>query len=142
MEFHRKVKVIINGRQYLVEVGELSHSPLTVRVNGRPYQVDVEVAEEVKSEAFPPPDARQPEDVATQSAAGASANTVISPMPGNIVNILVIAGDRVTVNQILCTLEAMKMQNAIRSPVSGVITNVIATSGQAVDYGDVLFTFE
>jgi biotin carboxyl carrier protein len=62
-------------------------------------------------------------------------------MPGNVLNIEVKAGDRVSFRQQLCSLEAMKMKNAIRSPRDGVIASVEVSEGQAVSHGDVLFTF-
>ena len=143
----RRLKVTVNGRPYLVEVGDLLASPISVKVNGQPYQVDIETSEVSKvpageSMAALETVARQP--VAPPTPAGQTdANTkeVTAPMPGHISSIAVKAGDEVSVGQELCALEAMKMQNAIRSPRAGVIASVTVVSGQAVGHGDVLATF-
>jgi len=136
----QRVRVTVNGNTYLVEVGDLSASPVTVIVNGRQYQVDLEMeaaaVESKGSETAPV----KPESAVTPS--GSEVRTVTAPMPGNIVGIQVQPGDQVSLGQKLCSLEAMKMQNAIRSPRSAVIAAVHVTDGEAVRHGDLLFTFE
>ncbi len=145
----RKVKVIVNDKTYLVEVGDLTDLPITVIVNGRPYQVNVET---VPEEIVP---AQQP-DVAPEAAASpafapekaaaptrpadSGMNEVRAPMPGNILDIAVKPGDQVSVRQQLCSLEAMKMKNAIRSPRDGVVATVEVIEGQTVAHGDLMFT--
>jgi biotin carboxyl carrier protein len=147
----RKVKVTVNGKPYLVEVGNLGASPITVTVNGRPYLVNVETAE---VQAVPADDvATAFQAVARQTSApekapiptgpaGPRVSVVKAPMPGNVLDIAVKPGDSVKFRQQLCSLEAMKMKNAIRSPRDGVIAGVEVIEGQAVAHGDVLFTFE
>jgi len=146
----RRVKVTVNGKAYLVEVGDLSASPVTVSVNGRPYLVNVEAAaEKVSAEEQPvvalervarPTSAPQKAPVPI-GPAGPKVDVVRAPMPGNILKIEVKAGDPVSFRQQLCSLEAMKMKNAIRSPRDGVIASVQVDEGQSVSHGDVLFTF-
>lgn len=46
---------------------------------------------------------------------------VISPMPGNILDVVVKVGDVVKENQVLLVLEAMKMENNIVSPKEGTV---------------------
>jgi biotin carboxyl carrier protein len=143
METNQKLKVLVNGKPYLIEVGDLAISPLEVKVNGRSYQVGIEVIDEAPgpSDAHPSSESRQPAEDKFSRATTSIINAVTAPMPGNIVNIAVKSGDLVSRDQVLCKLEAMKMQNAIRSPRDGIIASVAVTSGQAVGYGDILFTF-
>ncbi len=148
---NRRLKVIVNGKSYLVEVGDLFASPITVKVNGQPYLVDIETAAVKKVPAGElvaalETVARHPSDpekapIPTDPPE-ATDQAVTAPMPGHIVDIAVQVGDKVSLGQELCFLEAMKMKNAIRSPREGVIASVTVTSGQAVGHGDVLFTFE
>lgn len=60
------------------------------------------------------------------------SNLVISPMPGQIVNLHVKEGDTVQEGAELLVMEAMKMQNVIRAPKSGRIKSVLIKSGQNV----------
>lgn len=145
----RKVNVIVNDKTYLVEVGDLTDSPITVTVNGRPYQVNVETVPEEIAPAQQPdvaPEAAASPVFAPEKAAAPTRpadsrmNEVRAPMPGNILDIAVKPGDQVSVRQQLCSLEAMKMKNAIRSPRDGVVATVEVIEGQTVAHGDLMFT--
>ena len=70
------------------------------------------------------------------------AETINAPMPGNIVNVLVKAGDQVTKGQVLLILEAMKMENEIMSPRDGVIAGVHVNKGDSVDSGKLLVSIQ
>ena len=65
-----------------------------------------------------------------------------SPMPGNIMDVRVQAGQKVKSGEILFILEAMKMENEIMAPKDGVITAVGVTKGSTVDTGSVLCTLK
>ncbi len=146
----KKIKVIINKKPYEVEVGDMSISPFTVVVNGQSYQVTLEgeQVQEVRpvvsapSAPAPRPAAPVPAPAPKPAAAPAASGDVLTaPMPGVILDIAVKPGDKVTVGQQLCALEAMKMKNAIRSPREGTIASVEVQDGQRVNYGEVLFRF-
>lgn len=51
-------------------------------------------------------------------------------------------GDRVTKEQCLCIIEAMKLMNEIESHVDGVVTAILKQDGDRVEYGDPLFIIE
>jgi acetyl-CoA carboxylase biotin carboxyl carrier protein len=48
-------------------------------------------------------------------------------------------GTRVTVGQVVCIIEAMKIMNEIESEVTGVIREVTAQNAQPVEFGQILF---
>ena len=68
----------------------------------------------------------------------ARAGSLMAPMPGTVVRVDVVAGDRVAAGALLAVLEAMKMEHTITAPVDGVIDEVCVTVGQVVDAGTVL----
>ena len=141
----QSLRVIVNGKSYLVEVDDLTASPISVRVNGKPFSVEIEPLREPSGEgigelAVPPSEtSAAPKAV---GAPGPSVQEVIAPMPGNIMDIRVGVGDHVSYKQELCNLEAMKMKNSIRSPRDGVIAAVKVREGQTVGYGEILFICE
>jgi len=51
-------------------------------------------------------------------------------------------GDRVSKNQVLCVIEAMKLMNEIESHVDGIVTAILKQDGERVGYGDQLFIIE
>ena len=98
-----------------------------IKVDGQEYQVEME---EIGAVAAPAPVASTP----------AGADAMPSPMPGNILRILVNVGDTVSENQPLMILEAMKMENEIVAAKAGVVAGIHVKEGQVVNPGDALIT--
>ena len=78
-----------------------------------------------------------------------SKNAITSPMVGAFyaspspgAKPFVKVGDMVTVGQVVCIVEAMKLMNEIESEVSGKITQICVEDGQSVEYGQVLMYVE
>jgi 3-methylcrotonyl-CoA carboxylase alpha subunit len=78
------------------------------------------------------------ETVADEEPGGSLA----APMPGNVVQVLAKAGERVQKGQPLMILEAMKMEHTIAAPAAGVIAQVLFGPGEQVREGEQLFRFE
>jgi acetyl/propionyl-CoA carboxylase alpha subunit len=72
----------------------------------------------------------------------AASGSLLAPMPGSVVDVLVSAGDTVVAGQAVAVLEAMKMQHTIRAPQGGVVADVRAAAGDQVDGGTVLLVIE
>ena len=68
--------------------------------------------------------------------------TVVAPMPGRVVRVLVAVGDEVAAKQGLVVVEAMKMENELRSPKAGRVKDVSVTAGDSVEAGRVLLVVE
>ena len=116
-----------------------------VTVNGTVYEVLVEEADgAVATPATPaqtPTPAIAPAPVVTpKAAAPAGAKTVVSPMPGNILKMNVKVGDTVKANDLVCILEAMKMENEIFASEGGVVKAINAPQGSSVNTGDAIIT--
>ena len=67
-----------------------------------------------------------------------AAGSMVAPLPGAVVRILVAPGDQVAVGQVLLVLEAMKMEHSIMCAQPGTITEVLVAVGEQVDGGQVL----
>lgn len=71
-----------------------------------------------------------------------SDGLVVSPMPGQVVEVRVAQGAIVSAGDVLGVLEAMKMEMPLRAPFDGTVTSVTAAVGQQVALGEVLFAIE
>jgi acetyl-CoA carboxylase biotin carboxyl carrier protein len=60
-----------------------------------------------------------------------------APAPGAKPYIAV--GETVSVGQVVCIVEAMKLMNEVQSEVSGRVAEIRVENGQAVEYGQELF---
>ena len=70
---------------------------------------------------------------------GGSVHSVIAaPMQGTIVRVLVENGQGIEAGDVVCILEAMKMENAIPAPREGIVSELPIQAGQVVQAGDTL----
>jgi len=67
-----------------------------------------------------------------------SAGSLVAPMPGAVVRVLVEAGATVDPGQALVVLEAMKMEHTVAAPMGGIVGEVRVRPGQQVEAGAVL----
>ena len=82
-----------------------------------------------------------PAPAAAPKASGtAGAIAVKAPMPGNLIKVNVKVGDAVKKGDVLCVLEAMKMENDIMAPADGVVASIEAAQGSSVASEAVLVT--
>jgi biotin carboxyl carrier protein len=64
------------------------------------------------------------------------------PITGKIVGVESKVGDKVQEGDVICTIEAMKMENPIMAPVSGTIKELKVSVGQVVSTGNVIAVIE
>jgi methylmalonyl-CoA carboxyltransferase small subunit len=127
---------------------------LKITVNGKVYEVDVDVFEpEATGPAYVPPmgSARVPAAASTPPSApppGASkpvadeAKVCRSPIAGTVAKVPVQVGQAIKVNDVLMVLEAMKMETVITAPIAGKVARINANVGDFVQGGQVLVEFE
>lgn len=68
--------------------------------------------------------------------------TIVAPMPGRVVRVLVSVGDEVAARQGVVVVEAMKMENELRSPKAGRVKDVSVAPGAPVGAGRPLVVIE
>ena len=116
-----------------------------VTLNGRSYEVEDEAGKAIfldEYEAVAPaaapvaaPTAAPAAPAAAAPAVTGSGEVVSAPMPGTILKVNVTQGQAVKEGEVLCVLEAMKMENEILATKAGTVTQVLATKGSSVDTG-------
>ncbi len=87
--------------------------------------------------ATPPPRAPEPEEELHMVRSPIVGTFYESPSPGSPP--FVKAGDEVSVGQVLCIVEAMKLMNEIESDVAGEVVKKLVSNGQPIEYGQELF---
>ena len=120
-----------------------------ITVNGTTYEVVVEEAGEVTQapvaaapvfSAPAPAAASAPAPKAPAASGSEGANKIIAPMPGTILDVKVSAGQSVKKGDVVCVLEAMKMENDIPAPCDGTIASVNVQKGASVNANDIIAT--
>jgi glutaconyl-CoA decarboxylase len=130
-----KYVITLNGKDYEVEVNQ-----------GGAQVLSVSDAKAASAPQAAPAAAPAPKPAVAPAPAPAPApaggESVSSPMPGTIIKVLVSQGQAVKRGDVLCVLEAMKMENEIQAPVGGTVAHVGVSQGASVNSGDVLFTIK
>jgi len=115
---------IILGGQSFELTAEASPEGLLIRTTGREFRVEIVDPRSWRR--------RHGEGIELEGR-----QQLLAPMPGKVVRVLVVAGQKVESGQGLLVIEAMKMQNEVRSPKSGTIEK-LAREGQTVNAGEIL----
>ena len=74
--------------------------------------------------------------------AAVDAGSLVAPMPGNVLRVLVAPGDIVHAGQAMVVIEAMKMEHQIVAPVDGTVEDVHVVPGDQVETGQLLLHVE
>jgi glutaconyl-CoA decarboxylase len=131
----KNLKITVNGIAYNVQVEEVNGTFAAAPVPApAPQYKPVPMPRPV---AAPVPVAPAPVKTSAAPAAKLSGNaeTVESPLPGNVMSINVKPGDSVKAGQVLLMLEAMKMENEIVAPHDATVKSLCVNKGDTVDAG-------
>ena len=128
-----KYKITLNNRVYEVEV-EAGKAMLLDEYEAVAPAAPAPVAAPAPA-AAPVAAAAAPVAAAVVTGAGEAVN---APMPGTIVKVNVAQGQTVKAGDVLCVLEAMKMENDITAPKDGTVSQVVIAKGATVSSGDPL----
>ncbi len=128
----------------------------TITVNGNTYDV---VVEETGSQASAPvysapaapvapvvntapaaAPAPAPKAAPAPAAGNQGGTKISSPMPGTILDVKVSVGQSVKKGDVICVLEAMKMENDIPASCDGVIASINVQKGASVESGAIIAT--
>ena len=164
----RRYRMTVGGRDFELDVQELSADRFDVSVGGECYAVTLAGDEDLPDALIEPgyasagsrpaggpvggpvplsPAAAQraatPAAPAPRrrSAGGGAGLALNAPMPGVILELHVKVGDVVERGQQIAVLDAMKMHNFIGAPRAGTIAEVCVAAGQAVGHGEAIVRF-
>lgn len=158
----RRYNLGLGGRDFVIDVQELTADTFEVLVGGERYEVTLSGDEDLPEATITPGyqpaiDPAQPPTASTRPApgppvprrraidvpvAGTGGATLSAPMPGVILEIFVKAGDVVERGQKIAVLDAMKMHNLIRAPRPATIREVCVEAGQAIGHGDAIVRYQ
>jgi acetyl-CoA/propionyl-CoA carboxylase biotin carboxyl carrier protein len=119
------------------DVRSLAPGPATVRVvevDGRRFEVRVSEPEAPWLELA----RRRRERVRTHSAGSGARDAVVSPMQGTVLSVAVAEGDEVEPGQVICIVEAMKMENEVHAHRAGTITELSVAAAQPIAIGQTI----
>jgi acetyl-CoA/propionyl-CoA carboxylase biotin carboxyl carrier protein len=106
---------------------------LTLELDGRRFEVETLEPEPPYAEL-----ARRRRDRGHGGAHAGAKDGVVTPMQGTVLEVKVGEGEEVQPGDVICIVEAMKMENEITAHRAGVVTELSVEPGQAVSNGQVV----
>jgi acetyl-CoA/propionyl-CoA carboxylase, biotin carboxylase, biotin carboxyl carrier protein len=144
---------VVESKELAERAGQLSHrttrlpaSPdgagsvrsrerlLHAEVEGRRFEVRVLEPEPPHAELA----RRRRERGARHSHHAAARDAIVSPMQGTVLAVEVADGDEVEPGQVICVVEAMKMENEVTAPRAGVVSELSVAAGEPITTGQVV----
>ena len=115
-----------------------------ITVNGKTYSV--QVVEKTAAAAQPAPVRSQPVQPApkreTKPLGTTAAGSVAAPIPGKLLSVRVKVGQTVSRGDLLCIIEAMKMENEVHSPADGTVVEILAPEGKSLAVNEPILRIE
>jgi acetyl-CoA/propionyl-CoA carboxylase biotin carboxyl carrier protein len=121
------------GPKAAVGEPEVAARRFSVELDGKRFSV--QVRERLES-TIRPSKPRPPET--SGHVGGGAGEDITAPMQGTIVKILVAEGQQVEAGDVICVLEAMKMENSILAHAEGKVEEINVQAGQSVEAGATL----
>lgn len=150
-----KKEYIINDKKVLADVTRLASGMMEIEIEGQKFQFEIEKTHSanefmvtntntkksapfVASENYFYSNGKEfkfVEESRTRGKKVQAPGSMLSPMPGKILKVMVNAGDKVEVGTPLLVLEAMKMEHTIKANTKGIIEKIKFNIGDQVSGG-------
>ena len=144
-----RFQVFLRDHSIDVDIAEVSENIYSLILNGHSHQVFISPVGQaleivVDGVCFRAAilDPKRLQNEASGLANLTGPSSVLAPMPGKIVRLLVAAGDPVKEGQRVVVIEAMKMQNELKAPKTGRIERINVVENQNVNAGDSLLVVQ
>ena len=132
----------INGQRYHIihnhdsrivylDSVDLTQKKIKLLIDEKPFEIRIQNPLDLKIK-----------DMGLQSSESQQLQYMKAPMPGLVLDVMVIPDQEVNIGDPLLILEAMKMENIIKAPRNGMIKAVHISKGASVDKGAILIEIE
>lgn len=139
LDLEKKFSIRIDGRVYKIGLPKINREKFVlVKVEEATFKAEVKTPRKRPALAVFEPTRVTPMR-RTMAPKRDVEGAVAAPMMGKIVSVMVKKGDHVKAGQIVCILEAMKMENEITTPKAGIVQEVCVFEGSSVSEGETLF---
>ena len=128
-----KLQIGVDGKNYEVEVEVIEDDEMPRLPNFGPYQPFQTSVPTAPAQAKPAAAAAEP-DVAEDKVCR-------SPVAGIVIKVNVKPGQQIKANDFLMVLEAMKMETNITAPIAGKLKDIKVKQGDSVQSGQVVAEF-
>ncbi|HSW67663.1 MAG TPA: biotin/lipoyl-containing protein [Bacteroidales bacterium] len=147
-----KVKISVDGKVFDLDLVKINEGIYSAVYNGNSYNFEMVTTNSKRHYTvktfYDSYDVeiidQQTKYLKSRSGAGqeAAGNTIVSPMPGKVVKILVKEGDEVEAGQTVLIISAMKMESEYKAPRNSIVKKITVADGDVVDSNQIVMVFE
>lgn len=139
LDLEKEFSIKMENKEYKVELPKINRKkPFPVKVEEATFKAEVKTPTKRPASAIFEPTRITPMK-RTMTPKRHREGAVTAPMTGKILSVMVKKGDQVKAGQILCVLEAMKMENEITALKTGTVQEVYVSEDSSVSEGEALF---
>ena len=138
LNLEKVFSIKIDGKTYQIELPKIDWEKFFhIKVDETTFKAEVKTPTKKPALTAFEPISLTPtrKAVATKQIVEGAVN---APMTGKILSVKVKKGDQVELGQVVCILEAMKMENEITAPKAGTVREVYVSEGSSVSEGEPL----
>jgi acetyl-CoA/propionyl-CoA carboxylase biotin carboxyl carrier protein len=133
---HRRTRLALGADGAQAVTGRARDQLVSVEIDGRRHDV------RIHTPAPPWAELARRHKERSKGIAGDATGAVVSPMQGSVLTVAVELAGSVRAGELVCVIEAMKMENELLAHRDGVVTELHVAVGQQVAVGDVLCVIE
>jgi propionyl-CoA carboxylase alpha chain len=123
----------VNGKTFTAQIERgTPKNPLALRVQHNGTRIDALVMSPRMAELHALMPHKAPPDM---------SRYVLSPMPGLLVDVAVVPGQKVQAGERVAVIEAMKMENVLFAAADGVVGKVLAAKGESLSVDQAIIEF-
>jgi biotin carboxyl carrier protein len=138
-----EIHIKMDGKPYRTELPKIEREkPFSMKVEEAAFKIELRNGARRQTLTSFEPFLSTPLRRITSSRKAAVEGAVTAPMTGKILSVKVRKGDQVKAKQVLCIIEAMKMENEITAPKDGAVQEVSVSDGASVTEGEVLLVID
>ncbi|MCY4582616.1 MAG: hypothetical protein OXE50_07460 [Chloroflexi bacterium] len=138
----KRVRIRVNEEWYDVEIGDLYQRPVEVVVDGEEYLVEVGDPSEAGAPPVRRAAAMKTEQPGLRGITQGDERVIRCPLPGKIVSVTITKGQELQAGDEICLLESMKMEQSVRMARGGIVKGVKVKKNQAVEAGQPLLEIQ
>lgn len=134
----KTIVIEIDSKRFEAQVKRIRRSVLQVKTCGKKFEVQVQRQPKISTKPALQLKPKAHTIRRTVVSSPIEKDAVTAPLAGRIVVLKINVGQRVERGELVCVLEAMKMENEIVAPKAGLVKEIRVSKGSVVDKGDVL----
>jgi biotin carboxyl carrier protein len=136
----KETTITVEGRKYRITLPKIETTkPFPIKIEQATFTAQLTQPYTKKATTTFQPTFTAPTKPSTITNKQTVQGAVTAPMTGKIISVKVKKGEQVKPKQVLCIIEAMKMENEITAPKPGTIQQINITEGTSVTEGETLF---